>query len=87
MIIAVRGDRTRLPIAVAIALAASLRPLEKPKPRAAITIITRRKRELSMLEDHALKDIRYIFGLVNGVFQMLVDLTPLDDIGNLKVIE
>ena len=64
MMTALRGERTRLPIAVAMALAASLRPLEKPKPRAAMMIRTSRKKESSMLEHHALEDVGDVFALV-----------------------
>jgi hypothetical protein len=48
---ALRGERTRVPITVAMALAASLNPLVMPKPIARIMIMRRRLRDASgMLE-------------------------------------
>src|SRR3972149_1893934 len=77
MPIAARGERTRVPITVAIALAASLAPLAIPKPTAR-AIATTSRASPGMLQYYTLKDISDIFPAVGGIFQVLIDFAPFD---------
>ena len=76
--IAFRGERAREPIEAATALAASLKPLTKPKPMAAAITRTSRAEDSGMLQYYTFKNIGDIFAPVSGIFQVPVDFTPLD---------
>ena len=81
--IALLGERTRVPMTVAMALAASLKPLTTPKPRARMIIRTSNREGSGMLEGYPLKDISHILTPVSGALHMLINLSPLDNIGRI----
>ena len=81
------GERTRVPITVAIALAASLKPFARPKPTARMMRIIKTAREPSGTLDHyPFKHIGDILALVDGALYMFIDLSPFDDLGNICVM-
>ena len=72
---------------VAIALAASLKPLARPKPRARMMRIIKTAREPSGTLDHyPLEHIGHILTLVDSALYMLVYLAPFDDLDDILAI-
>src|SRR3990167_496285 len=79
MMIAVRGESTRVETDVAMALAASWKPLTNSNAMARRTTRTRRTNESGMFEDDPFKDVGHVLAAVGGVFDRFVDLLPLQD--------
>src|SRR5512134_672167 len=80
MKIALRIERARVEMQVAMALAVSWKPLMKSNASAATITSARSANELSgILERYPFEDVRRVLAAVRGRLQGLVDLLPLED--------
>lgn len=84
-ITAFRREIEREPTEAAMALAASLVPLIKAKPRARI-MITIRKIKSGTLDHYPVENIGDVLAPVGGYLHMPIDLTPFDHIGQVNTV-
>ena len=80
ILMAALGERVRVPITVAMALAASLKPLAIPKPIATAMTKISRASDSGMLQYDSFENISYIFSSIGSSLQVVVDFAPLDDV-------
>src|SRR3989304_1153050 len=79
---AARGVMARVPMAVAVALAASFMPLVNPKPVASRMMAAKKMMlDSGMLEGYSLKDVGHVLGPVRGGLEVLVNLAPFNEQG------
>src|SRR5438094_520622 len=77
------GDRARVEIDVAMALAASWKPLVKSKATATAIVTQRRIAVSGILDRDRLHHVRGVLAGVHGRFEQVVDVFPLHELGSI----